>query len=323
MRKFAWITFLTGLALSVVAGFYSVVGLAMIFSGAYWPVIVMSSMLELAKIVAVSWMYRYRQLAGHLLRIYFVAAIAVLMCVTSMGIFGYLTRAHVESETGYTTAQLTLQEVQLRETQLQDERRQIATELAALTEQSTQLVSQLGSAQRLRGTQGAVEVQRENATRRAALLTETQRITEALTAAQKDRILIEAETNKATADIGPLRYVAQAVYGTDDITTIRKSAIWLTLILMVVFDPMAIMLLIAANILFTRLSPIETQPHNTVNILDTKSDIPPVSLPIISAPAATSLTPPEYRPPTETVETPETNSPHISDVPQQLIRNAP
>ena len=303
MQKFAWITFLTGLVLSGVAGFYSVVGLAMIFSGAYWPVIVLAGMLEVSKLVAVSWMYRYRHLAGYLLRTYFFAAILVLMCVTSMGIFGYLTRAHVESETGYTTAQLTLQEVQLRESQLQQERDQINNELKALTDQSNQLVAQLGAKERLTGSSGAVTVQRQTTARRAALLADLKRINGELTTVQKERITVETDTNKATADIGPLRYVAQAVYGTDDVATIRKSVVWLTGILMVVFDPMAIMLLIAANILFVRLaSPTTTAPVEPAPIAPLVVDAPAVSEPVIVAAES------------------NTTNPQASDVPSHLIR---
>ncbi len=265
MRKFAWLTFLTGLLLSVVAGFYSVIGLAMIFSGAYWPVIALSSILELAKLVAVSWMYRYRQFAGRFFRLYFYSAILVLMVITSMGIFGYLTRAHVESESTYATAQLTLQEIQQRGDQLIDERTQLNTELRTLNEQSNQLVKQLGDARRLRGSQGAVAVQRDMATRRNTLLTDLTRVNTDLASVQKERVTIETETNAATADIGPLRYVAQALYGTDDVTTVRQSVMILTGILMIVFDPMAIMLLIAANILFLRTSssasPITVAPN--------------------------------------------------------------
>ena len=303
MQKFAWITFLTGLVLSGVAGFYSVVGLAMIFSGAYWPVIVLAGMLEVSKLVAVSWMYRYRHLAGYLLRTYFFAAILVLMCVTSMGIFGYLTRAHVESETGYTTAQLTLQEVQLRESQLQQERDQINTELKALTDQSNQLVAQLGAKERLTGSSGAVTVQRQTTARRAALLADLKRINGELTTVQKERITVETDTNKATADIGPLRYVAQAVYGTDDVATIRKSVVWLTGILMVVFDPMAIMLLIAAYILFVRLaSPTTPAPVEPAPIAPLVVDAPAVSEPVIVAAES------------------NTTNPQASDVPSHLIR---
>lgn len=302
MKKFAWLTFCTGISLSSIAGFYSVIGLAMIFSGAFWPVVMLASILELAKLVSVSWLYRYRHLAGRLLRVYFFAAVMVLMGVTSMGIFGYLTRAHVESEGSYTTAQLTLQEIQQREQQLRGERDQVNSELKALSEQSSQLLTQLSAAQRLRGSQGAVVVQRENAARRTALLGDMKRLNESLTQVQKERIVTETETNKATADIGPLRYVAQAIYGTDDVNTIRQSVVWLTGILMIVFDPMAIMLLIAANILFTRLAdPAPSQPTVSVTTTATTPTLPIPNTPVM----------------------PESDeNPNSTDVPNHLLRNS-
>jgi len=252
MRKFAWLTFGTGLALSAVAGFYSVIGLAMIFSGAFVPVIVLASILELSKLVAVSWMYRYRYLAGRWIRLYFYTATIVLMLITSMGIFGYLTRAHVESESTYMTAQLTLDEIRQREGQLKSQIDQINTEIKILNEQSTSIISQLTATQRLTTAQGAVNVQRENANRRNVLFDELRGLNAQLSAVQQERVTTETESNKATADIGPLRYVAQTLYGTDDVETVRQSVVWLTLILISVFDPLAIMLLLAANILFTR-----------------------------------------------------------------------
>lgn len=305
MRKFAWLTFFTGLALSGVAAYYSVIGLAMVFAGAFMPVVILASLLELSKLVAVSWMYRYRQLAGWIVRTYFYAAILVLMSVTSMGIFGYLTRAHVETEGTYTTAQLTLQEIQQREAQLQDERTQIQTELKTLNEQSNQLVSQLGAAQRLNGSQGAVNVQRQTTARRSQLLTDLKRINADLTTTQKERIATEADTMKATADIGPLRYVAQTIYGADDVATVRKAVIALTAILMVVFDPMAIMLLIAANILFVRTTTPVVETPQTAAISNTEPPRPD------GAPTAALPTNPD--------DVGNTN-PNSTDVPNHLLR---
>lgn len=251
MKLFAWLTLLTGLALSGLAAFFSVVGLGLIYAGAFWPVVALASILEVSKLISVSWLYRYRHLAGRGVRVYFYAATLTLMLITSLGIFGFLTRAHVETEGVAATAELTLKEVQQRELQLQQEREQLTTELTILNEQSSQLVTQLGAAQRLRGTQGAVTVQRETAARRTIMLAELKRVNEDLTAVQQERIVTETTANKATADIGPLRYVAQSVYGNDDLDTIRHAVVWLTALLMLVFDPMAVMLLLAANILFS------------------------------------------------------------------------
>lgn len=311
MKPFAWLTLLTGLTLSGLAAFFSVFGLALIYAGAFWPVVALASTLEVAKLVAVSWMYRYRHLAARGVRAYFYAATLTLMLITSLGIFGFLTRAHVETEGVAATAELTLNEVQQREMQLQQERDQINTELKVLNEQSSQLVSQLGAAQRLRGSTGAVAVQRENAARRTALLADLKRINADLSAAQKERITTETETNKATADIGPLRYVAQAVYGSDDLDTIRQAVVWLTALLMLVFDPMAVMLLIAANILFTQRTPPV--------VVDAPSDPPPPQVVTLTPPRTGKIRRVEAPPastPTPTMELPIDD--RVSDVPSFL-----
>ena len=250
MRKFAWLTFITGLVLSGIAGYYSVVGLAMIFAGAYWSVVVLASILEVAKLVAVTWLYRYRFLAGRLLRMYFYGAVLVIFLVTSMGIFGYLTRAHAETEGALTEVSLTLDEINTREQSIKSQQTNLTNELTNINSQSNQLITQLGARERLTGTSGAVTVQRQTSLRKQAILAELKQSNTDLSTIQKERIAATTLTSQTTAEIGPLRYVAKAIYGTDDIDTIRKAVIFLTLILMVVFDPMALMLLIAANVLF-------------------------------------------------------------------------
>lgn len=254
MRKFAWITFLTGLLLSGIAAFFSVVGLSMIFAGSFWAVAVLASALEVTKLVAVTWLYRYRQLASRPVRSYFYVATVVLMIITSLGIFGYLSRAHVDIEAGATQAQLTLDEINQREGAITAQRDQLSLELKSVSGQSDKLVDQLALSNRLTRANGAVEVQRENAKRRDAILKQLQETNAALTTIKKERIDTQANVSKATADIGPLRYVASAIYGNENQDTIRKAVIALTVLLMVVFDPMAVMLLIAANILFIKLA---------------------------------------------------------------------
>ena len=85
-----------GLILSAVAGYFSVVGIATIFAGAFWSVIIMAGTLETSKLVAASWIYRNWSIAPWLMRIYMTIAVVVLVFITSMGIFGYLSKAHVD-----------------------------------------------------------------------------------------------------------------------------------------------------------------------------------------------------------------------------------
>ena len=91
-----FLTFLTALALSSVAAYYSVIGLAAIFPGSFWPIIIMGTVLEMAKLVTVSWLYRNWKVAHLGMKWYLAVATVILMIITSMGIFGYLSKAHLE-----------------------------------------------------------------------------------------------------------------------------------------------------------------------------------------------------------------------------------
>ena len=92
----AILTLLSALSISGVAIFYSVIGLATIFPGAFWPVVIMGSVLEVGKLVTASWLYRNWKHTRWLLRTYLTIAVIVLICITSMGIFGFLSKAHLE-----------------------------------------------------------------------------------------------------------------------------------------------------------------------------------------------------------------------------------
>ena len=97
------LVFLTGIAISAVAAYYSIIGLTTIFAGAFWPVVIMGSVLEVGKLVAVSWLYNNWQNVPLLIKSYLMAAILVLMLITSMGIFGFLSKAHIEQNLAMNT----------------------------------------------------------------------------------------------------------------------------------------------------------------------------------------------------------------------------
>ena len=324
MKKFAWLTFLTGLLLSGVAGYYSIIGLSMVFASAFWSVAALAGILELAKIVSVTWMYRYRHLAGRLVRSYFYIAIILLMLITSMGIFGYLTRAHVGTDTVIMTSELTIAEIAQRESALIQQRTQLTEELAVATKQSNQLVTQLGQAERFVGASGAVRVQKDTSARREVLLADIKKLNAELSGIQRERIGAQTETATATADVGPLRYVARSVYGVDDLGTIRKAVVWLTVILMLVFDPMAVVLLIAANILFVKSgksehpSKIDTDAPETIPEPPGGNPPPPESLPLPEAPRARKVAKRAPVAPPEDIPIPS-----FEDLPESLPEQGP
>jgi hypothetical protein len=221
-----YFTFAAAFLLSAIAGYYSVIGLAAIFMGAFWPVIIMGGSLEFAKLVTASWLYRNWKTAPFLLKTYLVIAIALLMLITSMGIFGFLAKAHIDStlDAGANAVELkTLNQQQ----KIADERLNYL--LARAKDPSTasnQLDRQIQTTQK------------------------------ELTEINKKRLPLLREENKLVADIGPIKYVADMFFEGEG--SVDKAVRLVIFIIMLVFDPLAVLLLIAANISMKKRE--ETQP---------------------------------------------------------------
>jgi hypothetical protein len=212
------LTFLAALLLSGIAAYYSIIGLAVIFAGAFWPVVVMGSALEFAKLVTASWLYRNWQNTNILLKTYLTSAVVVLMLITSMGIFGFLAKSHIDStlDSGANTAELrTLNQQQ----KIAEER------LAYLLKRAGDDPEKIS-----RSTDKAIQ--------------DTQK---ELSEINKKRLPLLKEENKLVAEIGPIKYVADMFFGTGD-DALDKAVRLVIFTIMLVFDPLAVLLLIAGNI---------------------------------------------------------------------------
>jgi hypothetical protein len=223
--------FLTAIGLSAIAAYYSVIGLAQIFPGSYWPIIVMGSVLEISKLVTVSWLYNNWSVTVQIMRYYLLTAIILLMLITSMGIFGYLSKAHLDTNivVGANSVQLKTLDTQEKITK----------------ERLTYLLQRAGDP--------------ATATKKIDIqIQETQ--------AELKRISIEklpllSEENKLTAEIGPIKYIAELFYSKDDPNFIDKAVRSVILIIIFVFDPLAVLLLIASNQTYKRMKePVEIEP---------------------------------------------------------------
>jgi hypothetical protein len=116
--------FLSGIAVSIIGAAYSIMGLAALFAGAYWAVVTMGITLEIAKLVTVSWLYRNwnLQLLPNSIRMYLTSAVLMLMFITSVGIFGFLSKAHLDQATPNTGNRLLVKNV---ERQIDSEKKSI------------------------------------------------------------------------------------------------------------------------------------------------------------------------------------------------------
>jgi hypothetical protein len=242
--------FLTAIALSGIAAYYSVIGLAQIFPGSYWPIIIMGSVLEAAKLVTVSWVYNNWKTTFSALKVYFLIAVILLMAITSMGIFGYLSKAHIEHSSSiapliekefiYEEKIKTLKEIieTNRKNVLQLDAAVDQVMVRSSDERGAERSNQIRKAQQKERLRAADEIARAQ--------TEIQKITE-------EKSPISLEIKKAESDLGPIKYVAEVVYGTQDRDLIDRAVRLVIFVIIVVFDPLAVLLLIAANQTYRRL----------------------------------------------------------------------
>lgn len=224
------------LMLSFVAAYYSIVGLAVIFSAAMIPVVIMASTLEAGKVVAASWLYRNWNNSPKFIKYYLTVAVVILMFITSMGIFGFLSKAHLDQTiaSGDTSIELKLldQQIQSEQRRLENAQKSLSA-LDRLVDQSD-----TDTAVKLRGSQA-----RERKTLGAEINSASNVIKDLNTKA----LPLRKENLKLTAEVGPIKYIADLVYGESTEGVLEKAVRAVILILVVVFDPLAIMLLLAAS----------------------------------------------------------------------------
>lgn len=237
----ASILFLSGLFISSVAAYFSILGLTTIFPGSVTAVVLMGVALEIGKLVSASWLYRSWKKINLLLKTYFILAVLTLSFVTSIGIFGYLTKAHIEGTQGLDNNS---EQISLLDEQIIIERENIQMQRTALSQLDI-AVQNLSAKENT--TERAISVrnsQRRERTNITSSITESNKKIQEL---QQQKSVLNVGQRKLETEVGPIKYVAQLVYGSDDSSTIEKAIQLLTLILIFVFDPLAILLLIAAN----------------------------------------------------------------------------
>jgi hypothetical protein len=222
--------FLTAIALSVVAAYYSVVGLAQIFPGSFLPVVIMGTTLEISKLVTVSWLYNNWSVTVRIMRYYFLVSIFLLMGITSMGIFGYLSRAHIETniEVGSNSVQL--------QTLNQQEK--------IVNERLEYLMQRAG----------------DPATASKKIDRSIQEAQVELKSISEQKLPLLKTENKLMAEVGPIRYIAELLYEKNDPTFIDKAVRFVIMIIIFVFDPLAILLLIASNQTYQRYKESKEEP---------------------------------------------------------------
>ena len=241
----AWSTLISGLTVSAVAIYYSVAGLVAIFSAAVIPIIVMGVALEVSKLAGTVWLKQNWTRAPYFIRAYLLAAIAILMLITSMGIFGFLSKAHMEHgiSTGDSQAKLSLYDEKIK-----TQRDNIELARKALTQMDNQVDQRLSRGDSENSAERAVQIRRQQAGERTKLQKEIGDAQKEIAKLNEERAPIAAENRKVEAEVGPIKYIAALIYGDNaDNNTLEAAVRWVIILLVIVFDPLAIALVLAAN----------------------------------------------------------------------------
>ncbi len=244
-HKLSLLTFVTSLAIAAVAAWYSIIGLTTIFSAAVIPIIIMGIVLEIGKLVAAAWVYNHWRETSILLKTYLVSAIVVLMLITSMGIYGFLSKSHIDA--GINTSEISVK-IERIDNRIASEQRQIDRAEKNITEMDITLEkTEYGffddSRLEERKRQTAEREQLNNIIKKSE--------------SEIDNLLdkkseYELEVKNFEVEVGPIKYIAALMYGDEATNYLDNTVRYVILLLIFVFDPLAVLLLISANMSYRK-----------------------------------------------------------------------
>ena len=249
---------LTALTLSGIAAWYSVVGLTAIFAAAVIPIIIMGGALEFAKVITTVWLHRYWDKCKWAMKTYLTGAVIVLALVTSMGIFGFLSKAHMDQgiPTGDVAAQIQLldEKINIQKELIVSERTNIEAARKTLSQMDAQLTARLDRGDSEASVERAVQIRQQQRRERTALNSEIsasqkriEKYNQEIQNLNLEKAPIAAKFRKIEAEVGPIKYIAALIYGDNpDTATLERAVRWVIILLIFVFDPLALMLVIAA-----------------------------------------------------------------------------
>ena len=247
-KVIAWLTLLSGLSISAVAVYYSVAGLVSIFAAAAIPIMIMGVALEVSKLVATVWLKLNWSRAPRLIRTYLFTAIAILMIITSMGIFGYLSKAHLDQ--AVPTGDVA-DKVALIDEKIKTQKENIDASRKALKQMDESVDQVMARSADEKGADKAAALRRGQARERSQLQNDISKAQKEISVLNDERAPIAKELRKVEAEVGPIKYIAALLYGDNpDQNILEKSVRAVIIIIVLVFDPLAVILLLASQYSF-------------------------------------------------------------------------
>lgn len=252
-----YVVYFIALLLSVVAAYFSIAGLATLFAAAVIPIVVMGSSLEAAKIVTVSWLYKNWTACPSFVKYYLMIAVVILMFITSMGTFGYLSKAHIDQTIG---AGDTSVELTLIDQQIDSEKKRISNAQKTI-DSMDKLVDNSD-------TEKAINLRRNQGRERGRVYTEIAEANKTIKELNQKALPLRKESLKQDAEVGPIKYIAQLFKDDTNQADLEKAVRWVIILIVSVFDPLAIMLFLAANIGFSQTKKEDNEPTDDLGWIE-------------------------------------------------------
>jgi hypothetical protein len=253
------LTLLVALSLSAIAAYYSIAGLIAIFSAAVIPIIVMGGILELSKVVTTVWLHKYWDRVKWSMKFYLVTSVIALAFLTSMGIFGFLSKAHSDQSlvTGDVQSKIAIYDEKIRIA-----KENIDANRAALKQLDAAVDQIMGRSTTEQGAERSVQIRRQQGPERQRLIREIEAEQKKISSLNEERAPIAAEVRKVEAEVGPIKYIAALIYGDNpDSNLLERAVRWVIILIVLVFDPLALTLVLAANSSrrWDKIKPVEKQ----------------------------------------------------------------
>ena len=262
---FGLLTLLVALAISTVAAYYSIVGLMAIFAGATTAIAIMGIVLEIGKLICASWTFTNWKSCPVIMRSYFIIAVVILMLITSLGIFGFLSRAHIQqsSPTGLLVERIERIDLKINQRQTQIGRYQGRLDTL---DQALQRYIELGAISK--GLRKIGEMDNET----KLLKTKIEGLENEIDDLTDEKYERKTKLNLAEVEVGPIRYVASMLYDDVSESQLEQAVRWIIVLLIFVFDPLAVVLVIAANISLRDYRRERKMATKTVTVMPDLSD---------------------------------------------------
>ena len=247
-KLIAYLALLSGLSISAVAIYYSVAGLVSIFSAAVIPIIVMGVVLEVSKLIATMWLKINWTRAPYFIKAYMSLAIVVLMIITSMGIFGFLSKAHSDQSLVSGDVQ---SKIAIYDEKIKTAKENIEANRKQLKQMDEAVDQVMGRSSDEKGADKANAIRKSQQRDRGALAKDTEANQKLIAKLNDEAAPIRAEVRKVEAEVGPIKYIAAFIYGDNpDANVLEKAVTWVIIIIVAVFDPLAVILLLASQYSF-------------------------------------------------------------------------